>query len=103
MTSRTHSLVVDAATSGTRVSPLAEQSTILAEEEHVHKSGHQNPVLLLASRPPLFSLSLPWLKIVVLQLRAMASKPSVQCLFIPTHGADGESRPRIVTSQHDII
>jgi len=95
--------VVDAATSGTRVSPLVEQSTILAEEEHVHKSGHQNPVLLLASRPPLFSLSLPWLKIVVQKLRATASKPSVQCLFIPTHNTDGEADQRIVTSELDII
>lgn len=78
--------MVDAATSGTRVSPLVEQSTILAEEEHVHSSGHQNPVLLLASGPPLLlSLSLPWLKIVVLQLRARTRKPNVLCLFIPMH------------------
>lgn len=43
MATDNYNLVVEEATRGIAVSPLPEQSTILAEVEHMQLSGHQNP------------------------------------------------------------
>lgn len=79
-----YNLVVDAANLGTYVSPRPEQSTILAEEEHVHLSGHQKPAQLSASASNFSSGLFPLpalLKIAVHQIRAN-TRSGESCLMV---------------------